>query len=148
LLAQAQAFRQTDTVLQPAGGWQATLVLSIPLFDGGVRYGVGRERRALDEEARATLDGLLRQVSVEVQAAMDVVHNADDALTSARAAALAANSAAALADKAYRAGATTNIEVIDAERAARDAESQVALAEDAARQARLDLLLATGAFPG
>ena len=41
----------------------------------------------------------------------------------------------------------TNIEVIDAERQARDAESQVALAEDAARQARLDLLVATGAFP-
>ena len=30
---------------------------------------------------------------------------------------------------------------------ARDADTQVALAEDAARQARLDLLLATGAFP-
>ena len=59
----------------------------------------------------------------------------------------AALTAATLADKAYRAGATTNIEVIDAERQARDAESQVALAEDAARQARLDLLVATGAFP-
>ena len=147
LLAQAQAFRQTATSLQPPSGWQAQLVLSIPFFDGGLRYGVQRERRALDEQAGAQLDGLLRQVSVEVRAAFAVVRNADESLASARLAVSAANTAATLADKAYRAGATTNLEVIDAERRARDAESQVALAEDAARQARLDLLAATGAFP-
>jgi outer membrane protein TolC len=147
LLAQAEAFRQTVTPLQPGTGWQASLVLSIPFFDGGFRYGVQRERQASDEEARAQLDGLLRQVSVEVRTSFAVVRNADDSLLSSRAAAAAAITAAALADKSYRAGASTNIEVIDAERQARDAESQVALAEDAARQARLDLLLATGAFP-
>jgi outer membrane protein TolC len=147
LLAQAEAFRQTATPLQPGSGWQATIVLSIPLFDGGARYGVERERRASDVEAQANLEALLRQVSVEVRAALEVVHDADEGLTASRAAAVAANTAAALADKSYRAGASTNIEVVDAERQARDAASQVALAEDAARQARLDLLLATGAFP-
>jgi outer membrane protein len=147
LLAQAEAFKETATPLQPGSGWQATLVLSIPLFDGGVRYGIQRERRASDEEARVNLEALLRQVSVEVRAALEVVHNSDDGLIAARAATTAANTAAALADKSYRAGASTNIEVIDAERQARDAASQAALAEDAARQARLDLLLATGAFP-
>ena len=104
-----------------------------------------RERQAGDDEARAQLDGLLRQVSVEVRTAFTIC-DADEALQSARAAAAAALTAATLADRSYRAGATTNIEVIDAERQARDAESQVAFAEDAARQARLDLLLATGAF--
>jgi len=147
LLAQAQAFRQTQTPIQPGSGWQASLVLSIPLFDGGFRGGVQRERQAADEEARALLEGLLRQVGVEVRAAVAIVRNADESLRAARAAAGAALTAATLADRSYRAGATTNIEVIDAERQARDAESQVALAEDAARQARLDLLLATGAFP-
>jgi outer membrane protein TolC len=147
LLAQAQAFKETETPLQPGSGWQAALVLSIPFFDGGYRYGVQRERLASDEEARAQLEGLLRQVSVEVRTTFEVVRNSDDGLQSARAAAVAATTAAALADKSYRGGASTNIEVIDAERQARDAASQVALAEDAARQARLDLLLATGAFP-
>jgi outer membrane protein TolC len=52
-----------------------------------------------------------------------------------------------LADRSYRGGASTNIEVVDAERRAHDAASAVALAEDAARQARLDFLVATGAFP-
>ncbi|MGD0836278.1 MAG: TolC family protein [Polyangia bacterium] len=147
LLVQAQAFKETAEPLQPGNGWQATVVLSIPLFDGGARYGLQRERSAQDAEARATLDALLRQVAVEVRTALEVVSNADGALHSARAAAVAADLAAALADRSYRAGASTNIEVIDAQRQARDAGSQVALAEDAARQARLDLLLATGAFP-
>ena len=147
LLAQAQAFEQTSTLVAPGSGWQAQLVLSIPLFDGGYRYGVRKERLATETEAQAQLDGLLRQVSVEVRTAFAVVRNADASLASARAAAAAATTAALLADKSYRAGASTNIEVIDAERQARDAESQVALAEDAARQARLDLLLATGAYP-
>ncbi|HZL17125.1 MAG TPA: TolC family protein [Polyangia bacterium] len=147
LLVQAEAFKETETALQPGSGWQAALVLSIPFFDGGFRYGVQRERRASDEEARAQLEGLLRQVSVEVRTTFEVVRNSDEGLEAARAAAAAATTAALLADKSYRGGASTNIEVIDAERQARDAASQVALAEDAARQARLDLLLATGAFP-
>ena len=96
---------------------------------------------AMLQESRAQLEAILRQVSVEVRTAFRVVAN------SAQAAATAATTAARFADKAYRAGATTNLEVVDAERRARDAESQVALAEDASRQARLDLLLATGAFP-
>lgn len=147
LLAQAQAFKETATPLQPGSGWQAALVLSVPFFDGGFRYGVQRERRATDEQARAQLDGLLRQVSVEVRSSFALVRNADESLQSARAAVTAALTAARLANKAYTAGASTNLEVIDAERQARDAESQAALAEDGSRQARLDLLVATGAFP-
>ena len=147
LLAQAQAFRQTQTPLQPGSGWQAALVLSIPFYDGGLRYGVMKERAASDEEARLQLEAALRQLSVEVRTAFRVVANSDESLRAARAAAAAATTAATLADRSYRAGASTNIEVVDAERRAHDAASQVALAEDAARQARLDLLLATGAFP-
>jgi outer membrane protein TolC len=39
------------------------------------------------------------------------------------------------------------IEVVDAERRARDADSAAVIAEDAVRQARLDLLVAAGQFP-
>jgi len=48
---------------------------------------------------------------------------------------------------AYRAGTSTDIEVIDAERTARDADTSAAVAEDGSRQARLDLLAATGKIP-
>ena len=52
-----------------------------------------------------------------------------------------------ITDVAFRAGATTNLEVIDAQRRARDAETAAAIAEDRERQARLDLLVALGLFP-
>jgi len=48
---------------------------------------------------------------------------------------------------AFKAGATTNIEVIDAQRRARDADTAVAVVEDTARRARLELLAAIGRFP-
>ena len=147
LLAQVQAFRETQTPQLPGSGWQAAVVLSIPFYDGGARYGIHKEHKASDDEARVQLEASLRQVGVDVRSAFRVVENTDEGLLAARAAAIAARTAAALADKSYRAGASTNIEVVDAERRARDADTQVALAEDSARQARLDLLLATGAFP-
>jgi outer membrane protein TolC len=143
----AQAFTGTRTAVTPGRGWQAQLVLSIPLFDGGYRYGLRRERRALEEEARVQLEATLRQVSVEVRASFEALRQSDESLRAAQAAAQAANTAASLAEQAYRAGATNNLELIDAERRARDAASQAAIAEDASRQSRLDLLLASGRFP-
>ena len=52
-----------------------------------------------------------------------------------------------ITDVAFREGATTNIEVIDAQRRARDAETTAAIADDGVRRARLELLLAAGRFP-
>jgi outer membrane protein len=75
------------------------------------------------------------------------MQRADLALDQANQSANFARTALTLANKAYRAGATTNLEVIDAERQARDAETQAAIAEDSSRQARLDLLAAAGIFP-
>ena len=49
--------------------------------------------------------------------------------------------------RAFEVGATTNLEVIDAQREARDTDTARALAEDAVRHARLDLLVALGRFP-
>ena len=58
-----------------------------------------------------------------------------------------ASQALDLANLACRGGATTNIEVIDAERQARDAETQAEIAADTSRQARLTMLTASNRFP-
>jgi outer membrane protein TolC len=139
--------QETGSALQPTSGWQAQLLLTLPFYDGGARTGVAKERAAGEAEARAQLEGALRAVAVEVRTAFEVVRRADEAFGSAQEAARLARRAAQLADLAYRAGATTNLEVVDAERRARDAETQAALAEYGAREARLELLLATGRFP-
>jgi outer membrane protein TolC len=140
-------YQNPPTPTTPQTGWQAELVLTLPFYDGGLRYGQQKERVASREEAQAYLEGALRQARSDVRTALEEVKHADAALASARKAAELADSALDLAQIAYKGGASTNIEVIDAERTARDAETAVAIAEDVARQARLDLLAATGRFP-
>jgi outer membrane protein TolC len=140
-------YQNPPTSTLPRWNFQAQVVLSIPLFDGGLRYGQEKERRALRSQADAQLEGVLRQATSEVRAGLMLVHRADEALVAARNAAKEANGALFLAQDAFRAGGTTNLEVIDAERRARDAETSVAVAEDASRQARLELLGASGRFP-
>jgi outer membrane protein TolC len=140
-------YQDPALVTYPTTGWQAQLILTIPFYDGGLRYGQHRERNALRDEAQTQLDATLRQARADVRTAFEEVRRADASLEAAREAAKLAQSGLDLANIAYRAGQSTNIEVIDAERTARDAETSVAVAEDGARQARVDLLAATGRFP-
>lgn len=136
-----------STLVQPAWGWQAQLLLSVPFYDGGLRYGLLHERRALAEEAGANLLGALQQAQVDIEAGFAELRRAERALGGARRAAGLAHQAVDIALLSYRAGASTNLEVIDAQRRARDADTAAVRAEDDARQVRLDLLAASGRFP-
>lgn len=148
LVGIAQPFYQNPaSFTQPLTGWQAQLVLTIPFYDGGLRYGLAEERRANLDASRVAVQGTLRQARAEVRIAFETMERADEGQVAAREAARLAHEAMDLATIAYRAGATTNLEVIDAARAARNAELQAAVAEDNARQARLDLLSSSGRFP-
>ena len=143
-----QPFYQTPATLTlPTTGWQAQLLLTIPIFDGGNRYGLKHERDAVYAQSQTRVEALLRQARSEVRVAFEAVERADDALAQAKEASALAQEALELSLLAYRAGATTNIEVVDAERRALDAETDAAVAEDSSRQARLDLLAASGRFP-
>jgi multidrug efflux system outer membrane protein len=148
LNAIAQPFYQNPkTFTQPTTGWQAQLVMQLPLYDGGLRYGVHDERRAVESEARAKLEGALREARSEVRVAFDAMRRADEALGAAREAQRLAKESLELAQLAYQTGATTNLEVVDAERRFNEANTGAAVSEDLARQARLDLLAACGRFP-
>jgi outer membrane protein TolC len=148
LVGTAMPFYQdpaTPTI--PRTGYQMELVLTLPLYDGGLRYGQAKERDALAAEARVGFEGQLRQARSDVRAAFEGLRRADDALKASRDTARFANQALDLANLAYTAGATSDLEVIDAERAARDADTQAEIAADTARQARLNLLSVTNHFP-
>jgi outer membrane protein TolC len=140
-------YANPSTVTYPTTGWEAQLLLTVPFYDAGLRYSQQKQRDVNREEAAVEVEGTLRQARSDVRTAFDEVKRADAALASSRAAAELAHTALDLANQSYRAGASTDIEVIDAERTARDAETAVAVAEDGARQARLDLLAATGKWP-
>ena len=148
LTAAFQPFLQYPALLTtPAAGWQAQLLLTIPLYDGGLRYGQIREQRALAAEAREQLEAALRQAGSEVRAAFEALRYTDLALASSQRAAQLAGESLKLSTEAYQAGATTELDVLDAARRSRDADASAATSEDAARQARLELLAAAGRFP-
>lgn len=143
----------TPTALAPTGlfantrSWRAAVLFTVPVFEGGERRGQARERQALvDIVSAERLDAERRAIS-EIRTAREAVASTERALKFAETAAQQANEVVQITDIAFREGATTNIEVIDAQRRARDAETAAAIAEDAVRRARFDLLVATGRFP-
>jgi outer membrane protein TolC len=143
----SEALQQPSTGFALSHSWQAVLQLSVPIYDGGLRTGEKRERRALVDEAAANLVGGKVQARSDVRIANDAVRLADQGLASARRAAAQAHEALDIVNLSYGAGASTSLDVLDAQRRARDADTAVATAEDAARQARLDYLLGSGSFP-
>jgi outer membrane protein TolC len=131
----------------PTTGWQIQLLLTWPVYDGGLRYGLAHERATRVTESQLTLEGSLRQADSDVRTSTVSLDHANAALASAKDAAAKAQEALQLTTLAYRAGASTNIEVIDAERTALDADTAAAVAEDSVRQSHLDVLVASGRFP-
>jgi outer membrane protein TolC len=143
-----QGYVQTNAVdPTPPSGWVAQFLLTFPVFEGGLRPAQSKERGALAREADEALQGVVRQARSEVRLSFETTRYAYAGYDAARRGAESAVAALELANQAYRAGATSNLELIDAERRARDAATTAVIAEDAVRQANLDLLAAAGRFP-
>ncbi len=131
---------------EPASTWRAFVQLQVPIYDGSL--GAARRLRIADREsAQLRLDAAQTQARSEVRFAHEAVERHERIVTASRSAAENAREALRITEIAYKAGATTNVEVVQAQQTARNAEVQAALAEDRLRQARLDLLVARGQFP-
>ena len=131
----------------PQNSWRFLLQANVPMFDAAQRAAARAQREAAVEQARAGVTGATAQALSQIRAAREAVASSERSLTSARAAAEQAQQVVDITNVSFRAGAATNIEVIDAERSARDADMGVAVAEDLLRRARLELLNAIGRFP-
>jgi outer membrane protein TolC len=131
----------------PAKSWRFMTQVTVPILDGGQRSGQRMERQAAVDLSAAAIADALTAASSEARTAREAVASAERSLTSAEAAASQAQEVVNIVNVSFRAGAATNIEVIDAERRARDADTTVAIAEDTLRRARLELLTALGQFP-
>ena len=133
-------------LFQPARTWVAFFQLQVPIFDGTL----SATRRLLiadRETARLRLQTVRTEARSEVRAAREAVKRSEQITAATREAAADAGDALRISEIAYRAGATTNIEVVQAQQTARNAEIQAALTADRLLQARLDLLVALGQFP-
>ncbi|HEY3804260.1 MAG TPA: TolC family protein [Kofleriaceae bacterium] len=131
----------------PAWGFQILATIAVPLYDGGYRSGLAQERDAVLAESREELAQLERSASSEVRAGEDAVRRAREARDAAHRSADFATKALQLANVAYQGGTGTSLDVIDAERTARDAATEAVIADDGLRQAQFALLAATGHFP-
>ena len=131
----------------PQNTWRFLTQTTIPVLDSGGRAALKVERQADVDQARARLSAASIQAGAEVRAARQAVASGERTVAAARGAADQARQVETITTISFRAGAATNIEVIDAERSARDADTAVAAAEDTLRRARLELLVALGRFP-
>lgn len=149
LMGSFEAFYQdpTTSLLTTTTGWQAQLLLNLPIYDGGYTCGLGMEREALEEQAGIALEGVVRQARSDVRATYETLLRARAALPRSLEASRLAREALALTSRAYLAGASTNLAVIDAEQTSRDADIAAEMAADTERQATLDALAAVGRFP-
>jgi outer membrane protein TolC len=131
---------------EPAKTWRAIFQLQVPIYDGTLGA-VKRMRIADRDSARLRLDAVRVQARSELRIAREAVTRGEQIAATSREAAESAVEALRITEIAYRAGATSNIEVVQAQQAARNLETVSAQAEDRLRQARLDLLVALGQFP-
>jgi outer membrane protein TolC len=131
----------------PQSSWRFLTQTTVPLFDSASRQSLRIQREATVEESRAALAGASLEAQSQIRAAREAVASGQRSLESAQRAADQARQVQSITNVSFRAGAATNIEVIDAERTARDADLAVVNAEDQLRRARLDLLKALGRFP-
>ncbi len=135
-----------STLFQPSGSWRLTASFTQPLFSRQI----AAERAPLEvslERTKLVLTAVEIQARSEVRVAEAALQSDTRALARARDASAQADEALRITSSAFQLGATTNIEVIDAQQAARDADIQAALADDALQRAKLDVLVAIGQFP-
>lgn len=135
------------TPTQPALGVTAQVTGQLVLFDGLSRSGVRREREASLASARAQSDEVRQRAESELRLALEVLSLREASARAADASAKWALEANVLARAAWKEGASTNIELIEAERAARDAESLAEVARTSQWAAQLELLVAAGRRP-
>jgi outer membrane protein TolC len=133
-------------LFEPSKSWRAFFSLQVPIFDGTL--GADRAFKIAERDAaRFRLAGTLAEARSQVRVAQEAVARAERAVAVSRQASDNASEALRITEVAYRAGATTNIEVVQAQQTARQAEIEAAAAEDRLRQFRLDLLVSLGQFP-
>jgi outer membrane protein TolC len=129
-------------------GWSLAATLTVPFFDGGVRYGEKRDRIALVEESQAKL--VQTQVSSLIERAQ--ARRAIEVAVAAQTAAKEARDLAAEADRlarlAYAGGVGTNFDLIDAGRTLRNAETQLIVRDLELASAVLALPFVEGACVG
>src|SRR5262249_18191540 len=136
-----------DTGTLPPTQWNIQAVLSIPLWEGGARYGQLRDTQAQEREAEQNLESLRRSAAVQLEQArrnIDVTETSRKVAADARA--LAAETDR-LVRTGYVEGQGTSLELVTAAAALRQADINLALKEFDVVRARVFAVLALANCP-
>ena len=126
----------------PNPTWSIGAVLSVPIFDGGTRFGNIKSDRAAEDIAEQTLEGLRRQALIQVEQAQRGISVAEVTYkVSLEQRDLAAQNDS-MTQAAYMQGQGTSVDLVTASEAHRLAEQNLAVAEFGQVKARLAAVLA------
>lgn len=139
-------FLTPASIFQPAGTWRLSILSTYPVFEGGQRKVNLRLREISLDQTKIELTRLEINAQSEIRQAQEAVRARERAYVAARRAADEAAEVLQITTTAFEVGATTNLEVIDAQRTLRLNQAAAELAEDAVRRAKLELLVAIGRF--
>jgi outer membrane protein TolC len=121
--------------------WNISAVLSVPLWEGGLRGGVVSERQGLEEQAAETLERTRRDVEVEVARARRSVEVAEALVKTAAESRSLAERTDQLTRRSFEVGRGGSLELVQSGAALRQAELTLALREFELVQASLDAFL-------
>ncbi len=121
--------------------WNIQAILTVPLWDGGARYGARRSAAAAADQSAASLEALRRNSTVGLVQARRSVDVAEESRHVAQESRDLAYEVDRLTRLAYQTGKGTSLDLVTSAAALRQAEVNLAVAELGLVQARLDNLL-------
>ncbi len=131
----------------PATAFSLEALLTVPIWDGGIRYGNLRQMQALRDEAARTLEEMRRQAQVQVDQAARGVALAQHQRDVARTARDLAAQTDQLTRLAFESGQGTSLDLVVAAADLRQADITLALQEFALVRARIEALLTNARCP-
>nr|WP_233277968.1 TolC family protein [Myxococcus stipitatus] len=131
----------TDPDFGRFSSWSIAAVLSVPIWEGGLRGGLVREREGIEKQAEQTLESNRRDASVEVEQARRGVDVAQALVKTASESRELADRTDRLTRRSFEVGRGSSLELVQSGAALRQAELTLALREFELVQARLDAFL-------
>lgn len=124
-------------------GWSISAVLTVPIWDGGARYGDLQISRATVEQQRARLGAVERTAGLETTQAVRGVAVAEQSRAVAEQSRDLARETARLTQVAFEAGTATSFDLVESGRRQREAELDLAVREFEVIKAKITALLAS-----
>ncbi|HXN32707.1 MAG TPA: TolC family protein, partial [Polyangiaceae bacterium] len=139
---QSTLVSSNDALAVPATTWNIEGVLTIPIWDGGARYGELRQARAQKDEAEQNLIAQRRTVIIQIEQARRAVEVAEESRKVAVDAETHARQVDRMTQVGFLTGQGTSLDLVVSAGALRQAQINRALRDFDLVRARIDALLA------